>query len=348
MTSIIQLTDRGLYCTAGDFYIDPWAPVERAIITHAHSDHARPGSTRYLTSSRGAPLVRERVGLDAIVDGLPLGEPLTTGAVKISLHPAGHILGSAQVRIEHGGEVCVISGDYKLAADPTCDPFEPVRCHTFVTESTFGLPIYRWRPAAEIVAAINAWWRANQDIGRTSVIYAYAVGKAEQVVAGLDPSIGPILVHGAVDRFLPHYREAGVTLPATERATSENAAGSRGRAIVVAPPSAAHTPWLKKFGPISTAMASGWMQIRGARRRRSLDAGFALSDHADWQGLLDAIAATAAQEIWVTHGYSTVLARWLSEHGLQTRVIKTAFEGELLEEVEPTGDSTLAAKVGES
>lgn len=328
MTSLVELTDRGLYCSAGDFYIDPWRPVARAIVTHAHSDHARPGSESYLTALDGVGLLAERVGLDARIDGLAYGETVAFGGASVSLHPAGHILGAAQVRIQRQGEVCVVSGDYKTVADRTCPAFEPLRCHTFITESTFGLPIYRWAAESLIFENIHGWWRRNQERGRTSIIYAYALGKAQRVLSGLDPTVGPILVHGAVERFLPHYARAGVALPPTEHATTENGRANRGRAIVIAPPSAANTPWLTKFGDVSLAMASGWMQLRGPRRRRALDAGFALSDHADWDGLLGAIAASGAQEVWATHGYSSVLVRWLDEHGIQAKAIKTAFEGE--------------------
>jgi putative mRNA 3-end processing factor len=279
-------------------------------------------------------VLRVRLGDEALIEGFAYGESATIGQARVSLHPAGHILGSSQVRIEHGGQVCVVSGDYKTMADDTCEPFEPVRCHTFVTESTFGLPIYRWQPADEIFRDLNAWWGRNQEQGRTSVIYAYSLGKAQRVLAGLDASIGPILVHGAVDRFLPAYEAAGVRLPVTERANLENAKASRGRAMVVAPPSAAGTPWLRKFGPVSTAIASGWMQIRGPRRRRAVDQGFALSDHADWSGLLGAIDATGAERIWVTHGYSPVMTRWFADQGKQARVIPTRYEGEQLEEPE--------------
>ena len=345
MTSLMELTDRGLYCAAGDFYVDPWQPVPRAVITHAHSDHARFGSAAYLTAAPGVEVLRERVGLDAQIESVEYAESIRLNGVSVTLHPAGHILGSAQIRIEHRGQICVVSGDYKTQADPTCQVFEPVRCHTFITESTFALPIYHWQSDAELFAAIHAWWQRNQQQRRTSVIYAYSLGKAQRVLAGLDPSVGPILVHGAVDRFLPHYRHAHVPLPYTERATTENAQQTRGTAMVVAPPSAAGTPWLRKFGPVSAAMASGWMQIRGARRRRSLDAGFALSDHADWTGLLSAIAATGAEEVWATHGYSSILVRWLSEHGLAARAIRTAFEGELIEDTEATADGDQASAI---
>ena len=333
MANLLENTDRGLYCPAGGFYVDPWQPVERAIVTHGHSDHAQFGARRYLTASPGVEILRQRLGEEAEIEGLAYGQELSLGGVHVSLHPAGHVLGSAQVRLEHRGEVWVVSGDYKTANDATCQPFEPLRCHTFITESTFGLPIYRWKPAEELFSEINAWWKQNQERGRTSVVFAYSLGKAQRVLSGLDAEIGPILVHGAVNRFLPAYFDAGVRLPPSEHATSDNARAGRGRAMVVAPPSAAATPWLRKFGPISTAIASGWMQIRGARRRRAVDRGFALSDHADWPGLLWAIGETGAEQVWVTHGYTSVMVRWLTEHGIQARAIATHFEGEL--DVEP-------------
>jgi putative mRNA 3-end processing factor len=326
---LLEITDRGLYCAAGDFYIDPWRPVARTVITHAHTDHARAGSQSYLCAERGIELLRARLDGDAVVEGVRFGETVTHNGVRVSLHPAGHILGSAQVRVEHGGEVWVVSGDYKTLADRTCDAFEPIRCHVFITESTFGLPIYRWRTNEELTAEVNAWWRRNQEAGRTSVIFAYALGKAQRVLAGLDESIGPLLMHGAVDRFIPLYRAVGIELPDCCRATSENARETRGRAMVIAPPSASDTPWLRKFGDVATAAVSGWMQIRGTRRWQSVDQGFPISDHADWNGLLGAIDATGAEEVIVTHGYRSVLTRWLSEHGKRASAIATAFEGEM-------------------
>jgi putative mRNA 3-end processing factor len=326
---VLTRTPAGLYCAAGDFYVDPWQPVARAVITHAHSDHATPGSQRYLTSHDGVGVLRLRVGFDAAVRGLAYGEQLRVGAATVSLHPAGHLLGSAQVRIEAEGEVWVVSGDYKVEPDATCTPFEPLRCDLFITESTFGLPIYRWRPQTELFAEIDGWWRANQAAGRTSVLYGYALGKAQRLLAGVDATIGPILVHGAVQRFLESYARAGVALPAVLPADSEQAKRTRGQALVVAPPSAGGMAgWLRKFGAVSEAFASGWMQIRGARRRRAVDRGFVISDHADWEGLLGAIAATGAARVGVTHGYTGVLARWLRAQGLDAQVIPTRWEGE--------------------
>lgn len=286
------------------------------------------GCDAYLTSAAGAGVLAARLPAEATITPLPYGEATTIGGVRVSLHPAGHILGSAQVRLEHQGEVWVVSGDYKTDPDPTCTPFEPIRCHTFVTESTFGLPIYRWQPEQEIMGDINAWWRANADAGRTSLLYGYALGKAQRLLAGLDPAIGPILTHGAVERMTSVYRAAGVALPPTLYAGAGTRRDTPPAAIVVAPPSADASPWSRRFGPSSNAFASGWMRVRGARRRRSLDRGFPLSDHADWPGLLAAIEATGAQSVWVTHGYTSVLTRWLSERGLDARAVATRFEGE--------------------
>ena len=291
---LIQPTGRGLYCAAGDFYIDPWQSVARAVITHAHGDHARPGSAAYLSARCGIPVLQTRLGPEARIEGLDYGEPRVMNGVKVSLHPAGHVLGSSQVRIESGeGEVWVVSGDYKLDPDPTCEPFEAVRCDTFVTESTFGLPIYRWRTPGEVFAEVNAWWRANAAQGRASVLFGYAFGKAQRILASVDASIGPIIVHGAVDVLDRGYRDCGVRLPETRMVMDFEAKKDFAGALVVAPPSAQSTPWLKRFGDYSDAFASGWMAIRGARRRRAVDKGFVLSDHADWPSLNRAIASTS-------------------------------------------------------
>ena len=320
---LLELAPDGLYCPLGDFYIDPWGAVDRAVVTHAHSDHARPGSRAYLAASPGEALLRARLGQEAAIQPLHYGEALTLGETRVSLHPAGHILGSAQVRIERAGEVWVVSGDYKLAPDPTCAPFELLPCDTFVTESTFGLPIFRWPAETEIRGALHAWWRANQDAGRASLLFAHPLGKAQRLLALLDPAIGPIYTHGAVEGFNQIYREQGITLAPT---TPVDGGGPWARALVVAPPSAHGSLWERRFGARSTAFASGWMRIRGTRRRRSLDRGFVFSDHADWSGLLRAIEATGAQSVWVTHGYRAPMVRWLTERGLQALSVETRFE----------------------
>ena len=336
MADLLQNTDRGLYCPAGDFYVDPWRPVPRAVITHAHSDHARSGSENYLCAERGVGVLRERLGKSIPVQGARFAETVSLNGVKVSVHPAGHVLGSAQIRIELAGEVWVVSGDYKLEHDHTCDAFEPVRCHCFITESTFGLPIYRWRPQSEIFAGINEWWRRNQSEGRTSVLFAYSLGKAQRLLGGVDPSLGPVFVHGSVAKLLPAYRDAGVVLPETQPVEPEAVHQAAGRGLVIAPQSVGDTPWLRRFGEASTAFASGWMQIRGARRRESLDRGFILSDHADWPGLLSAIHATGAARVLVTHGYTAVMVRCLREQGFDAEALETKFTGDRLEEADPS------------
>jgi putative mRNA 3-end processing factor len=331
---LLQITEAGLYCPPGDFYIDPWKGVDCAVITHAHSDHARGGSRHYLAASPGCKILQERLGPGARIEALPYGQCITRNGVAISLHPAGHILGSAQVRVEYKGEIWVVSGDYKVEKEATCAPFEPVRCHTFITESTFGLPIYRWRPQTEIFDDINAWWRANQSAERASVLFAYSLGKSQRILAGVDPSIGPIFVHGSASKFLPLYAEQGVKLPTVQEMNAESLAAGKSRALVIAPASTEGSPWLRRFGDASHAFASGWMQLRGARRRQALDRGFALSDHADWDGLLTSIRATGAERVYVTHGYTAPMVRWLNENGWEAEALATRFTGEALEKTE--------------
>ncbi|NNJ24303.1 ligase-associated DNA damage response exonuclease [Alienimonas chondri] len=329
MSELLTRTDRGLYCEAGGFYIDPWRPVERAVVTHAHADHARRGMGSYLTTPEGEPVLRPRMGEEAVIQTAAYGEAVHMNGVTVSLHPAGHILGSAQVRVERRGEVWVVSGDYKLGSDRTCATFEPVQCQTFITESTFGLPIYRWPDQNEIFRQMNDWWAANRAAGKVSVLFAYALGKAQRLLAGADPSIGPIYGHGAVQVCNEGYRQAGIDLPACEYAGR----GERGKdwdgALVVAPPGARGTPWLRKFRNYSTAFASGWMLVRGQRRRRSVDRGFVMSDHADWDGLLQTVRDTGCERCFITHGSRRVMEQYLnSETEVEAHQLETWFEGE--------------------
>jgi putative mRNA 3-end processing factor len=330
-TTVDNLLERlpdGLYCAAGDFYIDPWNPVERAVITHAHADHLRPGSKRYLATRESEALLRARTGPDGVIETVEYQAPVDLRGVRVSFHPAGHIRGSAQVRLEYRGEIWVVSGDYKLHADPTCAPFEPIRCHTFVTESTFGLPIFRWPETDSTLSEINAWWRGNQQLGKASGLFAYPLGKAQRVLASIDASIGPVYTHGAVEAFNRLYREAGIVLPPTHYARSAPLKTDWTRALILAPPMAKTSPWLRRFGDLSTGLASGWMCIRGTRRRQSIDRGFVLSDHADWPGLLTAIRFSGASRVWVTHGYRAQLTRWLEANGLEAHAIDAQYEGE--------------------
>jgi putative mRNA 3-end processing factor len=324
---LIISTDRGLYCPQGDFHIDAWKPVPRNIVTHAHSDHARRGSENYLVPPDGEAVLKCRLGSDIEVKTVPYGQAIEINGVSVSLHPAGHLLGSCQVRVEKQGEAWVFTGDYKTQSDPTCRPFELVRCHTFITECTFGLPLFRWRPAEDVASDINGWWRHNITQSRTSILLAYSLGKAQRVLAMLDPDIGPILLHGAVYSMTQTYREAGVSLPAAAHASIENVKAHKG-AIVIAPPGAEGGPWIRKFHPESVAVASGWMQVRGHRRRQAVDRGFVLSDHVDWPSLQATISQTGAQHIIATHGYTGPLVRYLRESGRSAEEFSTRFEGE--------------------
>ena len=273
-------------------------------------------------------MLRTRLGASALIRTLPYADPLDVNGVRISFHPAGHILGSAQVRVEHAGEVWVVSGDYKTEPDPTCTAFELVPCHTFITEATFGLPIYRWPPREEVFRQINDWWRANQAAGRATILYGYALGKAQRLLAGVDRGIGPIFTHGAVERLNADYRAAEIALPETRNALDAPPNTQWSQALIVAPPSADGTPWMRRFGDLSTGFASGWMQVRGQRRRRSLDRGFIL-DHVDWPALMQTIQATAAERVLVTHGYVAVVVRWLREQGIEAFPLETRFAGEV-------------------
>ena len=335
----------GLYCPPGDFYIDPWRPVARAVITHAHADHARMGNGHYLAAAPAEGVLRARLG-EIDLQTLRYGEAIEHNGVRLSLHPAGHVLGSAQVRLEHGGRVWVASGDYKVAPDRTCDPFEPVRCDVFITESTFGLPIYRWTPDEQLFAQVNDWWSRNVIAGRASVLACYSFGKAQRILSGVDPTIGPIVVHGAVRPLNDAYRAAGVPLPETRMVTEISDKAELRRALVLCPPSAVASTWLRRFGETSTAFASGWMQLRGARRRGGYDRGFVLSDHADWPGLLGAIGSTGAQRVIVTHGSVPVMVRYLQEQGQEAEGFDTEYGDDVVEADQATQEPQAATGEG--
>lgn len=336
-SDLLTFTDRGIYCPLGDFYVDPWRPVDRALITHGHADHARPGHGAYLATNAAAPVMRHRLG-DIPLETIAFGERRRIGAVEVSFHPAGHVPGSAQIRIEHKGQVWVASGDYKIENDGFSEPFEPVRCHAFITESTFGLPVFKWTPQSELTLDINAWWARTIAQGRTPLLGAYALGKAQRLLSILDPEIGPILTHGAVENTNEVLRAQGLSLPDTIRVTPDLNIKEHPGALVLATPSAFGTPWARRFGQVSTAFASGWMRLRGVRRRRAADRGFIMSDHADWPGLNTAIKETGATRIFVTHGYTSVFTKWLTESGYDAHIVSTEYEGESLDasEAEPS------------
>lgn len=341
---LLMSTERGLYCPLGGFYIDPWKcePAMRAVITHAHSDHARAGCGSYLTPPSGAVILKARLGGGISVQTQPFGlaSEQRIGDVMVSLHPAGHVLGSAMVRIRRAdgvtatgddGGTWLVTGDYKLEPDGVSEPADFVRCDTLITESTFGLPIYRWRSNNDVMAEINGWWRGCQGEGRTAVIYAYSLGKAQRLLRGVDCSIGPLFAHGAPLRLVEAYRAAGADLPSVAHAVAREvkAAAKQGAAgLVIAPGSTDGTPWQRALGPIANAVASGWMQVRGMRRRRSIDRGFVLSDHADWPGLLRMVHESGARRVGVTHGFTGPLSRYLGERGIESFVVATRFVGE--------------------
>lgn len=329
---VLTFTDRGIYCAAGDFFIDPWRPVDRALITHGHADHARPGHGSYLATHSALPVMRHRLG-EITAQGIHYGEVMRIGGADVSFHPAGHVPGSAQIKVTVAGETWVASGDYKTEDDGLSEAFEPIRCHHFITESTFGLPVFRWQPQNAVAKEINDWWQTCATGGKTAFLGAYSLGKAQRLMRMLDPAVGPILTHGAVEATNAVMRDQGIALPETTQLTKDTDPKSHKGAIVIAPPSALGSTWAKRFGPRETAFASGWMQLRGIRRRRAGDRGFVISDHADWMGLLDAIKATEAENIYVTHGYTDIFARYLGELGLNAQVVPTEFGSDTESEV---------------
>lgn len=329
---VLTFTDRGIYCPAGDFHIDPWRPVPRALITHGHSDHARPGMGAYLATTQALPVIRRRLG-PITADAIPFGETRQIGGATVSFHPAGHVPGSAQIKVTVAGETWVVSGDYKTEPDGLAEAFEPVPCHTFITECTFGLPIFRWEPQPQVMARIAAWWAANAAEGKTSILGAYSFGKAQRLLTGLAGK-GTILTHGAVEEMTQTLRDQGYPLPETIRVTPEITAKTHPGALVIAPPSALGSAWANRLGPSEEAFVSGWMAVRGIRRRRALGTGFVLSDHADWQGLNDAIKATGASRVFVTHGYTAPFRHWLETQGYDAGIVETQFTGDEVDVVE--------------
>jgi putative mRNA 3-end processing factor len=321
---LLTFTASSIYCPHADIHIDPWKPVERAIITHAHSDHAKWGCKHYLTHKDSESILRMRLGEDISLQTLEYGESFSINGVNFSLHPAGHIIGSAQVRVEQQGEIWVASGDYKLQDDLFCPPFEAVKCHTFITESTFGLPIYKWKPQQDIMDEIKTWVLQNKLLGKNSILMGYALGKMQRLIKNLQPFEQPVFAHGAIFNVNEKLRAAGFDLPYIPHAWTAEKSDLQG-ALIFATGSVLNTPWLKRFEPYSTGYCSGWMAIRGAKNRKSIDRGFILSDHADWNELNTAIDATGAEQVYVTHGYTDVFSQWLNERGIASAEVKTMY-----------------------
>ena len=313
----------------GGFTVDPVRPAQVAVITHAHADHARPGSAVYHCSAEGERYTRARVGTDAEIVTHGWGERFALGDATVSLHPAGHIRGAAQVRVEGDGEAWVVSGDYKREADPTCTPFEVVPCNVFITEATFALPIYRWPATEQVVAEVWAWWQTNRAAGRCSMLFCYALGKAQRLLAELERyTAGPIYVHGALEELIAAYRADGVSLPETINATQAERKDGFAGELVLAPPSASRSAWMRRFRKAETAFASGWMRVRGIRRGRGWDKGFVLSDHVDWPGIIETVQQTGASRVLATHGRTDMLVRYLRERQIDARALSTAYGDE--------------------
>lgn len=325
MSSLLQFTGKSIYCPHADVHIDPWMPVERAIITHAHSDHAKWGSKNYLAHKDSQPILKLRLGDDISLQTVEYGETFSINGVTFSLHPAGHILGSAQVRVEYQNEVWVVSGDYKLEDDNFCTPFEPVKCNVFITESTFGLPIYKWQPQKKVFSEINGWYKKNKSEGKASVLMGYSLGKMQRILKNINIDNETIFAHGAVYTVNERLRQAGFNLPALTLVTKETDKKLFRGALILAPPSADGSIWMKKFNPYSTGYCSGWMLVRGAKNRRAIDQGFVLSDHADWNDLNTAIKNTGAEKVFVTHGYTSVFAKWLNENNIAAAEVQTMY-----------------------
>lgn len=325
---LLQFNDRGIFCKQGDFYIDPWKPVSKAVITHGHSDHARPGHKHYLCSPESVPILKLRLGENISIESLAWNTSMYMNGVKISLHPAGHIIGSAQIRVEYKDEIWVVSGDYKIEDDGFSGCYEPVKCHHFITECTFGLPIYKWESQEIIFKEINEWWAQNKSNGKVTVLAGYSLGKAQRLIQGLDLSIGKIFTHGAIENTNEALRKHGIDIKPTNHILPETSFKEVQGHIVIAPPSAMGTSWTKRFRNYASGVASGWMAVRGNRRRRGVDRGFSLSDHIDWEGLNQAVEYTQPEHIYATHGFKQVTAKWFASKGYHAMTVDTLYTGE--------------------
>ncbi len=330
---LLEFTSKGIYCSKADVYLDPWRGVKKAIITHGHSDHARWGSKSYITQIDNVPILKHRLG-DISVTGKKYGDKFQINGVTFSFHPAGHVPGSSQIRVEYRGEVWVFTGDFKTQDDKISTPYEPIKCNTFITECTFGLPVYKWEEPKIVHGQINKWWAKNKSNGITSLLLGYSLGKIQRLLKNLDPEIGKIYTHGATEKMTEVLR-AKIDFPKTNLITRDTIKKEIEGNLVLAPPAVLGSVWSRKLGITSSGYASGWMAIRGARRRRAVDRSFVLSDHADWDGLLSAIYSTECENVITTHGYTDIFAKYLNEKGLNAMSEKTEYEQETPETENP-------------
>lgn len=340
--ALISFTNKGIYCKQGNFYIDPWKPVDLAVTTHGHADHVKWGNKAYLCHELTKPILEQRLGPDLHIETLPYNKEISINGVKVSLFPAGHVIGSSQIRLEYKGEICVVSGDYKVEYDGISTAFEPVKCHSFVSESTFGLPIYKWKPQQLVFDEIKNWIADNHDKQKTSVLVAYSLGKAQRLIKNLAAD-HHIYVHNSIANLNERFIQEGVDLPQTIRITPEIKKEELQQGIVIVPPALADGRWIKNLQSAATGVCSGWMQVRASRRWRSADAGFALSDHADWPGLLSAIKATTAEKVYVTHGFVSTFSKYLNEIGIASEEVVTRYGNEEEEEKKELEENTATA-----
>ncbi len=326
MNQLLTLTENGLYCEKGDFYIDPWKPVKNAFVTHGHSDHAREGHKIYYATNSSIPILKYRLG-DINVFGYDYDEEIIINGIKVSFYPAGHVLGSAQIRVDDDNEVWVVSGDYKRANDPTCEPFQIVKCDTFITEATFALPIYRWSKIEMVVQEMKDWLELNKDEGQASVLFCYSLGKAQRLLAELQRITDQtVYLHGALESLVQIYRDAGIKMLPTISATEQEKGFDFSKELILSPTSGFRSTWMRRFGESSTGFASGWMAVKAQKTQGGYDKGFVLSDHCDWYDLIKTIKEVQASTVYVTHGRSDILVRYLREElEIQAYSLKTEF-----------------------
>jgi len=315
---LVEWTPQGLYCRRGDFYIDPQRGVNTAIITHAHSDHARRGSQHYFCTQSGLHLLKSRLGPKIKATGIPYQQSFQLGEVQVSFHPAGHILGSAQIRIEWDSQVWVVSGDYKREADPSCEPFESVQCNTFITEATFGTPRYIWDKTRQHGKEIYSWWAENAKSGVNSLLFGYSLGKTQRILAELAPYFTrPVVIHPSMQEITECYRAEGRKLAPTLGLDSPQLQKPLRGELILAPPSILKGEFLEQLGEYETAFASGWMQGSSPFHQSGYDKGFVISDHADWNDLNQSIKETGAKRVFVLHRSHGALVRHLRKQGLE-------------------------------
>lgn len=330
-----------MYCVPGKFYLDPWGKVDYAVISHAHADHARWGMKHYLCVDDSKAIIKHRIGKDISIESLPYGIEKTINGVKLSFHPAGHIIGSAQIRLEYKGCVTVFTGDYKTNPDNLTVPFQPVKCHTFITESTFGLPVYHWQDDKVIQQQMQNWVLNNQQQNKTSVFVGYSLGKSQRIMSLLD-GCAPMYVHNSIYQLNEVIKNSGIKLPNADLWQATTNKNDLQNNIVIVPPALIGSHMIKRIPNAAIALCSGWMQIRGHRRWQAVDAGFVVSDHADWNGLITAVKATDAEQVYVTHGYQETFSRYLNEIGISAAEVKTEYGTNEDTETTETKKSTTA------